>query len=867
MGLDNEGPRPKFNERVVSTNHGPPTLVYALDPEKRIPVLTRRVASEVVSAADGVRPWITRFNLPFGLVAVATVQNPQPPGPPAAPPPPKTKVGLNAPLFVGTDRFVAATQVRVQATGTGAPGGATDPSRTMDGSLQQTDNLATNAHGYGNVLDSVFTGYVNSEFQYDLPLHHGDLSGYGLSTFSHWRKALAQGDNELTGVTQVRFDVPVGRTSYEVIQIASRLWHPQARLIRTLIIERGNSANVFRYDSGWVAIEDGNCQRYAGIATGVVKRYRNIRNIRELPTPSVKVGDWEWDEVLYDADLHLIPDPVGQPDGFTVPIRDHTGYVQINPTNSLPDDPQFADLMTAIGRPVGGPVDAHIRVGGALAMHLSHLEVMQSPGSPVGTPRFMLAVRGTPALPRAGQWNAVAIDGPTRDVSSVDPRKGLPVVRRYYDRAFTFRDPATAYTPNATEYGLLLSTAAARVLFPNPAIDTTQRNKLGTNAPLIADPSALAMASGMFPRSAFTLACAESALFNIDAADDWKLDRDVFNFTAGANSLATGAGWSIRRQFIPGLRQANIVIDSAKAEPWKLAMKQADELKLKIDPFTDILTIRSAFDAANGLASTFKNPTVEFGGALAEIRKIIDALDRFVGLGALGLKVDVDVSAGNGPSPSFLVQLAMRLRLPKNAGERVDIGVGKLRGNFELTGRLQAAPSGVTTGQLGVELAGDLQQAIIPPVLFAGGQFLFKAQIDDSGKPVIELGFGTAASVGGSLIKGLLEVEATVRYGYTLIPETLKPGVMLGLEARAKLLGGLVGFSFGADAMARIERINGDQRNVTIWAEIRVCATIQIAVLIEEEVDFRTQFQQKIPLSAFALIGGALPLAVASELL
>ena len=281
MGLDNEGPRPKFNERVVSTNHGPPTLVYALDPEKRIPVLTRRVASEVVSAADGVRPWITRFNLPFGLVAVATVQNPQPPGPPAAPPPPKTKVGLNAPLFVGTDRFVAATQVRVQATGTGAPGGATDPSRTMDGSLQQTDNLATNAHGYGNVLDSVFTGYVNSEFQYDLPLHHGDLSGYGLSTFSHWRKALAQGDNELTGVTQVRFDVPVGRTSYEVIQIASRLWHPQARLIRTLIIERGNSANVFRYDSGWVAIEDGNCQRYAGIATGVVKRYRNIRNIRD----------------------------------------------------------------------------------------------------------------------------------------------------------------------------------------------------------------------------------------------------------------------------------------------------------------------------------------------------------------------------------------------------------------------------------------------------------------------------------------------------------------------------------------------------------------------------------------------------------
>jgi hypothetical protein len=101
---------------------------------------------------------------------------------------------------------------------------------------------------------------------------------------------------------------------------------------RTIIIERGNSANVFRYDSGWVAIEDGDCQKYAAIDTGVVKRYRNIRNIRILPKPVVSTqgGSWTWQEVLYDADLQLIPDPVGQPEGFTVPIRDHVGFVNSN---------------------------------------------------------------------------------------------------------------------------------------------------------------------------------------------------------------------------------------------------------------------------------------------------------------------------------------------------------------------------------------------------------------------------------------------------------------------------------------------------------------------------------------------------------
>ena len=126
------------------------------------------------------------------------------------------------------------------------------------------------------------------------------------------------------------------------------------------------------------------------------------------------------------------------------------------------------------------------------------------------------------------------------------------------------------------------------------------------------------------------------------------------------------------------------------------------------------------------------------------------------------------------------------------------------------------------------------------------------------------MGFGTAASVGGALIKGLLELEATVSYGYTLIPETLQPGVMLGIEARAKLLAGLIGFSFGAHALARIQRINGDKKSVTIWCQLRITATVQIAVLIEEDIDFQTQFEQKIPLEAVALAAGVNPLQLAA---
>src|SRR6185295_9199386 len=106
-------------------HHGPPTFLVAFR-DKRIPVLPRPVATEVVAAADGTHPWISQFSLPFGLVALATVERYVPP---------KTKVSLDGPVFPGAEKFVAATQVRVQASGSGAPLGAADPSRELSGSM------------------------------------------------------------------------------------------------------------------------------------------------------------------------------------------------------------------------------------------------------------------------------------------------------------------------------------------------------------------------------------------------------------------------------------------------------------------------------------------------------------------------------------------------------------------------------------------------------------------------------------------------------------------------------------------------------------------------------------------------------------
>jgi hypothetical protein len=252
---------------------------------------------------------------------------------------------LHEPGFVDRpgEVFDAARQLRLIATGAGLPDGVANPSRTMPGLMTQTPNLRGNANALMSVLSNEVAGVVDATFANRVPLHRADLSGYGLSTFSRWRRELPPPPaKEGTGVTQVRFDVLVGRTSYEVIELQSRLWTPQCRMVRTIILERRNSAEVTRYDSGWNAIEDGDCKRYAKIETGVVKAFRNIRNVRITPRPLIEVdAQWTWQEVRYDADLHLQPEPGNPAADKLVPIRDHVGYIQIMPVDVVAANGEF----------------------------------------------------------------------------------------------------------------------------------------------------------------------------------------------------------------------------------------------------------------------------------------------------------------------------------------------------------------------------------------------------------------------------------------------------------------------------------------------------------------------------------------------
>ena len=506
--------------------------------------------------------------------------------------------------------------------------------------------------------------------------------------------------------------------------------------------------------------------------------------------------------VLFDADAEF-EDVVAGGGGGRVPVYDQVGYVQIRSARRF-HGRRICGWSSRSSGPIGGPVNCRIRAGRTIEMQLLHLLADLAPNDANAT-GFAVAALGLPKLPRAGQWSAVRIDPATSEATPIDARRGVPIARLGAGD-YVFREAADVRRTPKTVYGFLMATDTSRALFPHPRIVAAQPGTLASDKPLLADPYSLCQASGAFPRPAFALRAQQAPVFTVADDDHWKIENPEFTFDKPLGDLLKGGEWAMSRVYDDLPLRLNV--DSAIPAPWDVAVPPVN-LDIDIPPFGKIMTIRTRYVADAAGLPKLDTPDLLFSGALEELKKTLDSLQALVNL---PFHVNVTVTAAGAGSLSFIVRIQLRFRIAEGPNERIDIGVGKFYGEFRIDGELEASPSGVRRGRLLAEFTGDLQQGVLPPLLYAGGMFRFAVEIRDTGRPLVELTFAAVISVGGDLIKGLLEVEVTIKYGYTLIPETLQPGVFLGLEVRAKLLGGLVGFSFAAEVMARIERSRGQVR-------------------------------------------------------
>jgi len=121
---------------------------------------------------------------------------------------------------------------------------AIDPSvagtASIEGQTLQLRNglfggLPANKSVLDDQVDTIFNGYLSGGgLRPQVPVTRIDLSGYGESLFSNWLNPT----DDPVAVSQARFDVMIGRTSYEVIQVRSVLYPYAVRVVRTITIFR-----------------------------------------------------------------------------------------------------------------------------------------------------------------------------------------------------------------------------------------------------------------------------------------------------------------------------------------------------------------------------------------------------------------------------------------------------------------------------------------------------------------------------------------------------------------------------------------------------------------------------------------------------
>jgi hypothetical protein len=636
--------------------------------------------------------------------------------------------------------------------------------------------------------------------QHFVPLSRYDLSGYGASLFSDFKRS-----GKESGVVEARFDVVVGRTSYELVQVQSFIHPWSIPVVNTTIFARDATGYVIRSNTGWLAKGPGrfefNNKSLADIETGGVQGVFNVHNIIELPG-TVAISGNVFARVRFDADVQLT---VGPPDGLTVtggdpggslPSSGLTGYLEFA-TRKLPELTDAIQLIETYGV-ASGPISAEVSVfGTGLAMSLTSVEVTATRAGTTQT--LAVALRGTPHLPRDGSWS-IGVRGRSNGnvVQPVPPTTPVPLVReRANPGDWHIAEGADIGALNApqTLYGYMQSTGANKVFFEHPVMSNVAgANPLNFNqTPKLADVGKLLGDSGLLPDIA--------SLLDFGAFDGLKPAADGLALTKTLTAkvdlgkrvlIPLGpiqllmASWSD-----PHIASAtSIALDlNASASPrWKIYVKDIAFL-LAIDGWggdaDPLIIIHGDMSAAEGSAPGFLNIDIKYGQALSIVKDILTEIETFLaflpGVKDGGLQVSF---AGtklrvreNFPIP----------KLPLGVGYMEDIS---LKLGFDVD---------VLSKKMGFFIGlGDPQTPFHWLVSPLSGNGMLQLGASDQLGVVMEAGIGVGLAIDLAILSGSASIVIAVRFDATRNPIGVM--VLLTGQASVDVLDGLASASLSLTA-------------------------------------------------------------------
>jgi len=454
------------------------------------------------------------FNLPFGMLAITILDNKSSQSQ-------KPKITNTSPKFANF--LNGGIQLELTA---GTSFNANDSDSIFEGytiqllNINRADGSAANASTLGGDVFTMFNDEFNSNTSNlpgrpAVPVKNVGLSGYGSSMFSEW-----QNKNVLVGTSQAYFNVITGRTSYEVVQVKSKLYCCGADVVRTITLFRLANGYVARIDSGWESRSEGRYEFIENAPSnkfdfqpGIVRGYSNIRNIKESPKAQIIIGGATFSEVTFDADVELENVTEGGENNI-VSSKSILGYVQLLPIGSYVSPAQFVALLKTQNNSIGGPVNCMIKIAGThQRMKLNRVDVSAAVDAS-NNPIFVCAARGTVIMPKDGSWTMVQHNRGTGDVSPLPEQLSVPLIRAgkwVKDKVVNNADVANFIRiahpedilkvpdANTINFGFLQNMGTQKVLFMTPGFKKGVESLLSKTPPLLADSSRLLNTKGIFP--------------------------------------------------------------------------------------------------------------------------------------------------------------------------------------------------------------------------------------------------------------------------------------------------------------------------------------------------------------------------------
>jgi hypothetical protein len=676
-----------------------------------------------------------------------------------------------------------------------------------------------------------------------VPLKRVDLSGYGTSTFSRWSDIDAQ-----AAVSQIRFDVIVGRLCYEVVQIVSVIYPWGIRVVRTITFERLAGGQVLRSDSGWQPTSDGRMDLPAGVTThaGPITALVNVHDIADTSTVISPSPGLEFEQVTFGADALISPDLLVREGGrltvagMVMPSAGVTGYLQRLPVGAFISLEQLNLLMTS-APPAQAPLSGLVDAGGAATPGLQMRVSAAAAGiaGPETAPRLVGSLAASPRLPAAGAFTLASQPSGASAPQALPPRSPVPLIRPNGDASWHLADPADVEqltAPAGTVYGLLQDTGTQKVFLRRLSTPTGSQHIDLAEPPHLADVAALLGATGAFPELAGALK------FDVPpqvtaAADTLTVQRHSWSL-AGEKPrelLSIGpADVLISYQDSAGNpAQATVVIDPGRDPAWSIDVGIVS-LLVALPPFGSqddpLLTITGSLHADADSAPGYRELTVHFGGALSLVQQVFTRLEQLASfLPGGGGTLDVAFSGGRlSIRDTFTLP-----NLPLGLGEVTDVTLD-LGATIALSPRELDFSVGICTPDRPFHW-------VVSPLSGTGCLQVGAANGDP--KLLVQGGLGLGLGIDVGVAAGSASVVLALQVDNRVAPLELK--VILTGQASVEVIGGVASASLMLSAALGIapDRLPLPHQ-ITLFGDVAVGIHISICWVVDIDFDGSWHFSQ-----------------------